>query len=59
MKVLASEVCACEERKKRNDWYEEECLYIKVAERNKAWVKMLKTEYLELQKYAKGNQGNL
>lgn len=44
MKVLASEVCGCEERKKRNDWYKEECR-IKVEERSKAWVKMLKTEY--------------
>jgi len=42
--LLASEVRRCEERKKRNDWYEEE-YQIKVEERNKAWVKMLKTEY--------------
>jgi hypothetical protein len=44
VKVLASEVCGREERKKRNDWYEEEC-QIKAEERNKAWVKMLKIEY--------------
>jgi hypothetical protein len=35
VKVLASEVCGREERKKRNDWYEEDCK-IKVEERNKA-----------------------
>jgi hypothetical protein len=30
-----------------------------MQERYKAWVKMLKTEYLELQKYTKENQGNM
>jgi hypothetical protein len=44
VKVLASEVRGCEERKKRNDWYEEGC-QIKVEEINKVWVKMLKNEY--------------
>jgi hypothetical protein len=42
--VLASEECGCDERKKRNDWFEEGC-QIKVEEINKVWVKILKTEY--------------
>jgi hypothetical protein len=44
VKVLASEVCGCKERKKKNDWYNNGC-QIKVEEINKIWVKMLKTEY--------------
>jgi hypothetical protein len=30
-------VIGYEERKKRNDWYDEEC-QIKVEERNKVWI---------------------
>lgn len=38
--TVASEVVGYEERKKRNDWYDEEC-QIKVEERNKVQIKML------------------
>ena len=38
--VAASEVLGYVERKKGNDWYDEEC-QIKVEERNKAGDKML------------------
>jgi hypothetical protein len=38
--TVASEVVGYEERKKRNDWYDEEC-QIKVEERNKAQIKIL------------------
>jgi len=40
MTVVASEVVGYEQRKKRNDWYDEEC-QIKVEERNKAQIKVL------------------
>jgi hypothetical protein len=38
--MVASEVVGYEQRKKRNDWYDEEC-QIKVEERYKAQIKML------------------
>ena len=38
--MVANVVVGYEERKKRNDWYDEEC-QIKVEERNKAWIKIL------------------
>jgi hypothetical protein len=40
MTVVASEVVGYEQRKKRNDWYDEE-YKIKVGERNKAQIKVL------------------
>jgi len=40
--AIASEVVGYEERKKRNDWYNEEC-QIK-GEENKVQIKMLKGE---------------
>jgi len=40
MTMVASEVVGYEQRKKRNDWYDEEC-QIKVEERNKAQIKVL------------------
>lgn len=40
MTIVASEVVGCEQRKKRNDWYDEEC-QIQVEERNKAQIKVL------------------
>jgi hypothetical protein len=41
--AVVSEVAGCAERKKGNDWYDEEC-QIKVEGRNKAQIKMLKKE---------------
>jgi hypothetical protein len=40
MTSVASEVVGCEQRKKKNDWYDEEC-QIKVEERNRAQIKVL------------------
>jgi len=40
MTKVASEVVKYEQRKKRNDWYDEEC-QIKVEKRNKAQIKVL------------------
>ena len=41
--AVISEVVGCAERKKGNDWYDEEC-QIKVEGRNKAQNKMLNKE---------------
>jgi len=38
--TIARKVVGYEERRRRNDWYDEEC-QVKVEERNKAQIKML------------------
>jgi len=43
VRAVVSEVVGCAERKKGNDWYDEEC-QIKVEGRNKAQNKMLNKE---------------